>query len=46
MDEGGRFIPMGLNNLMGVNISNAEVTSDPAKIFTASFSNGREIWPD
>ena len=46
MDEGGRFIPMGLNNLMGVNISNAEVTSDPAKIFTASFSNGREICPD
>jgi hypothetical protein len=40
------YVPMGLNNLMGLNISNAEVTSDPARIFTASFSNGREIWPD
>ncbi len=40
------YVPMGLNSLMGGDIPNVEVTSDLAKIFTASFSNGRETWPE
>jgi hypothetical protein len=37
---------VGLDNLMGVAVPNVEATSDPAKIFMASFSGGREIWPE
>lgn len=40
------YVPMGLDNLMGVSIPNVEVTSDPGRIFTASFSHGHEIWPE
>jgi hypothetical protein len=39
------YVPTGLNNLMNSTIPNVEVTTDPSKIFTASFSDGREIWP-
>jgi hypothetical protein len=40
------YVPVGFNNLMGVDIPNIDMTSDPAKIFTASFSRGRETWPE
>jgi hypothetical protein len=40
------YVPQGLDNLMGVPVPNVETTGDPAKIFTASFFGGREIWPE
>ncbi|MFX0027683.1 MAG: DUF362 domain-containing protein [Candidatus Hermodarchaeota archaeon] len=38
-------VPTGFNVLAGKEIPNVEVTDDPAKIFTASFRNGAEVWP-
>jgi hypothetical protein len=40
------YVPVGFDNPMGVSIPNVEATSDPGRIFTASFSHGREIWPE
>ncbi|MHA1727547.1 MAG: DUF362 domain-containing protein [Promethearchaeota archaeon] len=39
------YVPEGFNNLAGNVIPNVEVTDDPAKIFTTSFLNGKEVWP-
>lgn len=40
------YVPAGYDNLSGKMIPNIEVTDDPAKILTASFFNGKEIWPE
>lgn len=39
------FVPAGYDNLSGVAVPNVEVTDDPARILTASFAGGKEIWP-
>jgi hypothetical protein len=38
------YVPQGLDNLGGFPIPNVMVTDDPAKVFTAHFKGGREIW--
>jgi len=38
------FVPKGYGNLNGTRLPNIQETEDPAKIFTASFDQGREIW--
>ena len=40
------FVPMGFDNIGGVTVPNVEVTDDPAKIFTAIFAGGKEVWPE
>jgi len=30
----------------GIMVPNIEITDDPAKILTASFKNGEEVWPE
>ncbi len=40
------YVPTGFENLLGGKIPNVEVTSDPAKIFTANFVGGSEAWPE
>lgn len=40
------YVPAGYDNLSGNKIPNVVVTSDPAKILTASFEGGKEIWPE
>ncbi len=39
------FVPAGFDTLADNAIPNIEVTADPAKILTASFEQGKEIWP-
>jgi len=38
------FVPKGYGNLNGTRLPNIQETEDPAKIFTASFDQGKEIW--
>jgi len=38
------YVPAGYDNVAGSIVPNVEVTADPAKIFTASFADGKEIW--
>jgi hypothetical protein len=38
------FVPEGFSMLAGKMIPNVEETNDPAKIFTAHFNAGKEIW--
>jgi hypothetical protein len=38
------FVPKGYGNINGTCLPNIEETEDPAKVFTASFDQGREIW--
>ncbi|MCJ7615137.1 MAG: DUF362 domain-containing protein, partial [Desulfobacterales bacterium] len=40
------YVPEGYDNLSGNKIPNVQVTSDPNLILTASFSSGKEIWPE
>ena len=40
------YIPMGYDNLTGKMVPNVEVTDSPSKIFTASFANENEKWPE
>jgi hypothetical protein len=40
------YVPVGFDNLSGKRIPNVEPTDDPAKILTASFAGGREVWPE
>jgi hypothetical protein len=40
------YMPAGYDNLSGKMIPNIEITDDPAKILTASFVNGQEVWPE
>lgn len=38
------YVPPGFDNLSGALIPNVEVSPDQARVFTASFSGGKEIW--
>ncbi len=40
------YVPTGYENIAGSNVINVEVTNDPAKILTATFLGGKEIWAD
>lgn len=39
------YMPAGYDNLSGKRVPNVEATGDPAKILTASFGGGKEVWP-
>ena len=38
------YLPAGYESVGGVKVPNVEVTADPAKIFTATFSDRKEVW--
>jgi hypothetical protein len=38
------FVPAGFGQMGMQSIPNVEETEDPAKIFTASFNGGKEVW--
>lgn len=38
------YVPAGFDNLSGAVIPNVEVSTDPSRVFTASFSGGSEVW--
>jgi len=38
------YVPEGWGNLAGKPVPNVEETADPARVFTASFDGGREVW--
>jgi len=38
------YMPAGYDILGGLKVPNVEITSDPAKILTASFMDEKEIW--
>ena len=38
------YMPAGYENVGGIKVPNLEVTTDPARVFTATFSDGKEIW--
>ncbi|MBI4814083.1 MAG: hypothetical protein HY802_07360 [Methanobacterium sp.] len=38
------YVPEGSGSLENVKIPNVQETDDPAKIFTAHFNSGQEIW--
>lgn len=38
------YIPAGFDSVGGLSVPNVEVTDDPVKIFTASFTGEKEIW--
>jgi hypothetical protein len=38
------YIPTGYDKVAGLSMPNVAVTTDPAKILTADFSGGKEIW--
>jgi|MudIll2142460700_1097286.scaffolds.fasta_scaffold1286148_1 hypothetical protein len=38
------YVPPGFDNVGGAAVPNVEATTDPAKVFTASFAGGREVW--
>jgi len=38
------YVPEGYDTIANTKIANVEVTSDPGKILTAVFSDGKEIW--
>jgi len=40
------YVPAGFEALAGAPIPNVEATADPARVFTASFSGGKEVWPE
>lgn len=40
------FVPLGLDTIGGTPVPNVEATADPAKLFTASFVGGEEVWPE
>ena len=40
------YVPAGFETLGGAPIPNVEATDDPARVFTASFAGGKEIWPE
>jgi hypothetical protein len=39
------YVPFGYDNLSGKTVPNVEFTGDPAKILTAVFAGGKEVWP-
>jgi hypothetical protein len=38
------FVPPGFEAVPGIAVPNVEATSDPAKVFTANFDGGAEVW--
>lgn len=38
------YVPSGFGTMAGRSVPNVEETDDPAKVFTARFNNGREVW--
>jgi hypothetical protein len=38
------YIPVGYDSIAGSVVPNVEITDDAAKIFTASFNGGSEVW--
>ena len=38
------YVPNGFESVNGVPTPNIEATTDPAKVYTASFGGGREVW--
>ncbi|MCX5919450.1 MAG: DUF362 domain-containing protein [Deltaproteobacteria bacterium] len=38
------YVPHGFESVNGVPVPNIEATTDPAKVYTACFSGGKEIW--
>jgi hypothetical protein len=38
------YVPAGYDTVGGASVPNAQVTDDPARIFTASFAAGEEVW--
>jgi hypothetical protein len=38
------YVPEGYGNVGGSPVPNVEVTADPAKLLTARFAGGREVW--
>jgi hypothetical protein len=38
------YMPSGYENVGGIKVPNVEVTTDPARVFTATFADGKEIW--
>ena len=38
------YVPPGFDNLSGAVIPNVEVSTDPSRVFTASFDGDKEIW--
>ena len=38
------YVPSGYDQIAGSTVPNVAVTTDPAKILTASFAGGKEIW--
>jgi hypothetical protein len=38
------YLPAGYENVGGMKIPNVEVSNDSARVFTATFSDGKEIW--
>jgi hypothetical protein len=38
------YVPAGFDNLSGAVIPNVEVSTDPSRVFTASFDGDKEIW--
>jgi len=39
------YVPTGFDTISGTKLPNIKVSDDPLKIFTASFQDGKEIWP-
>ena len=40
------YVPEGLETLSGDPLPNVTATDDPAKVFTVSFADGKEVWPE
>ena len=38
------YIPAGYDNVAGLKVPNVEATADPARILTARFNGGEEVW--
>ena len=39
------YVPPGHGSLAGSKLPNVEETSEPARLFTAAFRGGKEMWP-
>jgi Domain of unknown function (DUF362) len=38
------YVPPGFESVLGTAVPNVEATTDSAKVFTASFNGGKEVW--
>jgi Domain of unknown function (DUF362) len=38
------YVPPGFEAVPGITVPNVEATADPARVFTASFDGGQEVW--